>query len=187
VSLASASLAVFLLFVSIRMVARGMSQSFMALYLVDNRGVSEALASLIIGGASLMGIIAAPAGGILASRYGEKRWLLTVLTISYACFALAFVLPGTAAFVILYLAYGFCTTLGMAANSAIMAQLTPSRQRGLGYALFFLPGSIMGVVGPVIAGFIAETFSLAHVFYVSAAVFFVGLVVLQAGVKVEPS
>jgi DHA2 family multidrug resistance protein len=164
-----------------------MSQSFMALYLVDNRGVSEVLASLIIGSSSLMGIIAAPAGGFLATRYGEKRWLLTVLTVSYASFGLAFVLPGTAAFVILYLAHGFCNALGMAANSALMAKLTPSNQRGLGYALFFLPGSIMGTVAPVIAGFIAETFSLTSVFYVSAATFFVSLGVLRVGVRIKPS
>jgi len=187
VSLVSASLAMFLLFASIQMVARGMSQSFMALYLVDNRGVSEVLASLFIGSSSLMGIIAAPTGGFLAARYGEKRWLLTVLTVSHACFGLAFMLPGTTAFVILYLAHGFFNTLGMAANSALMAKLTPSKQRGLGYALFFLPGSIMGVVAPVVAGFIAETFSLALVFYISAATFFVSLGVLRVGVKVEPS
>ena len=186
-SLLSASLAMFLVFVGIRMAASGMSQSFMALYLVDNRGLSEALSSLYIGGNSLMGIIAAPIGGFLAARYGEKRWLLTVLTLAYTCFGLAFMITNTTAFVILYLAYGFFNFLGMAANSAIMAQLSPSKQRGLGYALFFLPGSIMSVVAPVVAGFIAETFSLTSVFYASVVVFFIGLGVLRFGVKLQPS
>jgi MFS family permease len=186
-SLLSVSLAMFLAFVGIRMAANGMSQSFMALYLVDNRGLSEALSSLYIGGNSLMGLIAAPIGGFLAARYGEKRWLLTVLSLSYTCFGLAFMVTNTTAFVILYLAYGFFNFLGMAANSAIMAQLSPSKQRGLGYALFFLPGSIMSVVAPVVAGFIAEAFSLTSVFYASVVVFFIGLGVLRFGVKLRPA
>jgi MFS family permease len=64
-----------------------------------------------------------------------------------------------------------------------MAQLTPSRQRGLGYGLFFLPGSIMGAVAPMIAAFIAENYGLSSIFYASLVIYLVGLVVLQFGVK----
>jgi len=186
-SLFSASLVMFLVFVSIRTVARGMTESFMALYLVENRGLSDALSSFYIGSNSLMGLIAAPTGGFLAVRYGEKRWLLAVLALAYACFGLAFVVPGLTAFVILYLAYGFFNFLGMGANSAIMAQLSPSKQRGLGYALFFLPGSIMGAVAPMIGAFIGETFGLTGIFYASTVIFFIGIGVLRFGVKVQSS
>lgn len=72
----------------------------------------------------------------------------------------------------------------MAANSAIMARLTPSRRRGLGYALFFLPGSIMGAVAPIGAASVAEAFSLTSIFIVALAIFALGLAVLKLGVRV---
>ena len=186
-SLLSVGFVMFLLFLSIRMVASGMSQSFMALYLVENRGFSESLSSFYIGSNSITGVIAAPVGGFLAARYGDKRWLLIVLTLSATCFGLAFMLPNTTAFIVLYLAYGFFNFLGMAANSAIMAKLTPSKQRGLGYALFFLPSSIMGAVAPMIAASIADTFTLTSIFYASTVILFISLGVLRFGVKLQPS
>jgi MFS family permease len=66
-----------------------------------------------------------------------------------------------------------------------MAQLTPSRQMGLGYGLFFLPGSIMGAVAPMIAAYIAENFGLINIFYASLAVYFISLSILQFGVKTK--
>ena len=95
--------------------------------------------------------------------------------------------PSNTAFVILYLAYGFLTFLGMAANAAIMARLSPGKQRGLAFALFFLPGSIVGAVAPLIAASIAEIFGLVIIFYVSTATFFLSLVVLKFGVRVQTS
>ena len=186
-SLLSVSLVMFLVFIGIRVVANGMSQSFMALYLVDDRGLSTSQASLYIGLNTLVGVIAAPLGGLWAVRYGEKRWLLAVLGLAYLCFGLAIVAPSNTAFVILYLAYGFLTFLGMAANAPIMARLSPGKQRGLAFALFFLPGSIVGAVAPLIAASIAEIFGLVIIFYVSTATFFLSLVVLKFGVRVQAS
>jgi len=185
-TLLTANLALFLTFIGIRTVARSMSDSFMALYMVEDRALSESASSFFIGSNALMGMIAAPLGGFLASRYGEKQWLLAVLALSSTCFGLGFLVPNTAAFIALYLAYGFFSFLGMAANSAIMAKLSPGRQRGLGYALFFLPGSIMAAVAPMIAATLAETFTLTSVFFASTAIFFVALGVLNFGVKVQP-
>ncbi len=183
--LLTASLAFFLVFSGIRMVGSGMITSFMSVYLVGTKGLSQTFASLVIGSSSLMGIFAAPLGGFLTARFGEKRWMMAMFALSYLSFGLAFALPGTAPFVALYLAYGFFGFLSMAANSALMAQLSPSRQRGLGYALFFLPGSVMGAVAPMIAAYIADAFGLLSIFMVSLAVYVVGLFVLHFGVKVD--
>jgi MFS family permease len=183
--LLTASLAFFLVFSGIRMVGGGMITSFMSVYLVGTKGLSQTFASLVIGSSSLMGVFAAPIGGFLTARFGEKRWMIAMFALSYLSFGLAFAFPGTAPFVVLYLAYGFFGYLSMAANSALMAQLSPSRQRGLGYALFFLPGSIMGAVAPMIAAYIADAFGLLSIFMVSLAVYVVGLFVLHFGVKVD--
>jgi MFS family permease len=183
--LLSVSLIMFLVFIGIRTFANGMSQSFMALFLVDDRGFSTSQASLWIGLNTLVGVIGAPLGGFLAARYGEKRWLLVVYALAYCCYGLAIAIPNNLAFVVFYLSYGFLSFLGMAANSAIMARLSPGKQRGLAYALFFLPGSLMGAVSPLVAASIADTWSLATIFVVSTITFFLSLFVLQFGVKFE--
>jgi FSR family fosmidomycin resistance protein-like MFS transporter len=183
--LLTTSLALFLVFGGIRMVAGGMTNSFLSVYLVGSRGWDQTFTFTIIGSSSLMGIVAAPIGGFLADRFGEKRWILMVLAVSYMCFGLAFAVPGTFPFVFMYLSHGFFNFLAMAANSALVAKLSPGRQRGLGYALFFLPGSIMGAVAPMIAAYIAEAFSLYSVFITSLAAYVVGLLVLHFGVKVD--
>lgn len=181
----SVSLVMFLLFIAIRTLANGMSSAFMALYLVDVRGMTTSEASLWIGLSILVGVVAAPLGGFLAVRFGEKRWLLAVLALAYCFFGLAIALQNNVAFVVFYLAYGFLTFLGMAANSAIMARLSPGKQRGLAYALFFLPGSLTGVAAPLVAAAIADTWGLATIFAVATVTFLSSLLVLQFGVKVE--
>jgi MFS family permease len=134
-----------------------------------------------------MGLVAAPLGGAFAVRFGEKRWLLAVLLFSYVSIALAFVIPNDIAFVAFYLLSGFFNFLGMAANSSIVAKLSSSQQRGLGYALYFLPGSVMGAVAPVLAAYIGDAYGLSAIFYASLIVYFAGLFVLKFFVKVRPS
>jgi MFS family permease len=184
-SMMTTSLLLFLVFVGIRSIGRSMVGSFLPIYMVNTKGISESLTNIIYGGNTLMGLIAAPLGGALASRFGEKRWLLGVLILSYICLGLAFLVPNTIAFTTLYLISGFFNFLGMAANSSIVAKLSPSSQRGLGYALFFLPGSLMGAVAPVIAAFIGEVFGLSSIFYTSIVVYAAGLFVLWFGVKIK--
>lgn len=182
--LLSFSLVMFLVFIGIRSVAVSMIGSFLPIYLVNVKGLTEALSSLIYGSNTLMGLVAAPLGGLVAMRFGEKRWLLIVLSLSYITLSAAFLIPNTIAFVVFYLASGFFNFLGMAANSSIMARLSPSRQRGLGYALFFLPGSIMGAVAPIIAAFIADSYGLTSIFFASIVVYIISLVLFYFGVKV---
>jgi len=173
----------FLFSLAMRTMGSQMFSSFLAVFLVDQKGLSQNLVSLILGSSLLVGPIAAPVGGFLATRFGEKRWLLTVLALAYVSLGFAITLPGVSSFVIFYVIYGFFFFLGMAPNSAIAAHLSPSRRRGLGYAFFFLPGSIMGAIAPIIAAQIAEVFGLTSTFFVSLAVLATGLAILKFGVK----
>jgi hypothetical protein len=65
-----------------------------------------------------------------------------------------------------------------------MAQLSPTRRRGLGYALYFLPGSLVGAVAPLIAAAIADAFGMTSIFVVSVTIYVIGQVLLKFGVKV---
>ena len=183
-SMFTLSFILFLVFLAVRNMGGRIVSPFLTIYLVDEKGLSETFAELILGAASLVGLVAAPIGGFLAYRFGEKPWLLVALSMAYVFLGLAVFLPGVASFILLYISYSFCNFLGMAANSAIMASLSTSRKRGLGYALFFLPGSIVGAVGPVVAAQIAGSFGLHSIFIAALAVFSMGLVVLKFGVKV---
>ena len=186
-SLLTMGLLMFLAFVGINTIGRSMIASFLPIYMVNVKGLSNSLSNLIYGSNTLMGLVAAPLGGAFAVRFGEKRWLLAVLLFSYVSIGLAFVIPSDIAFVAFYLLSGFFNFLGMAANSSIVAKLSSSQQRGLGYALYFLPGSIMGAVAPVLAAYIGDAYGLGAIFYASLIVYFAGLFVLKFFVKVRPS
>lgn len=181
----TASLILFLVFGALRTVSTSMTTTFLSLWLVNFRGYNVALASLIFGSSSLMGIVAAPLGGVFAARYGEKKWTFSTLIFAYISFALAFLVPGKWVFAAFYLGYGFFNLLSMAANSAIIAKLSPSKQRGLGFALYFLPGSIMGAIAPMIAAYVADVFGIFTVFLVSIGVFALAWVLFTFGVKVD--
>jgi hypothetical protein len=55
----------------------------------------------------------------------------------------------------------------------------------MGFALYFLPGSIMGAFAPMIAAFIADSFGIFNVFIVSSGVLAMAWVLFRFGVKVD--
>jgi len=175
----------FLIFGAVRSMGISMNSAFMNVWLADTKGWDVAFRGILTSANTLMGLVAAPLGGFLAAKYGEKRWTVWTLIASYTCYSLAYILPGNTTFIIFYIASGLFNFLSMAANSAIMAKLSPSKQRGLGFALYFLPGSVMGAIAPIIAAFIADTFGMYNVFMACIGVYFLAVAVLQFGVKVE--
>ncbi len=184
-SLFTANLVMFLVFSSMRMVGTSMIGNFLVLFLQDVKGMNIAYASFLASTTTLTGLIAAPIGGVMASNIGDKKWLLTVFGVAYFLLALALISPSATLFSALYIGYGFCNTLGMAARSSMMAKLSPSHQRGMGYALFFLPSSIMGAIAPIVAGFLAENYGYNAIFYLSLVIFVLSLVILKFKVNIE--
>jgi len=184
-SILSKSMVMFLAYSALRMMGSSMISNFIVLYLQDVRHLDLALASLIASGTMLFGFLAAPIGGFMAARFGEKKWILGTFSFGCILLAISIFVPNATMFAILYIGYGICNTLGMAGRSSIMAMLSPKGQRGLGYALFFLPGSIMGAIAPIIAGYIAQTYGFNTIFYLSLAVYALALGVLRFLVKVE--
>lgn len=179
------SLIMFLAYQATRMIASSMINTFLVLYLQDVRGMSLTISTFLQSTNTLTGLFFAPIGGYLAAKYGDKQWLQTSLLGAFMVLALAFQISNNTLFMSLYILYGVGNTLGMAGRSAIMAKLTPSGQRGLGYALFFLPGSIIGAVAPFVAGYIADTMGFQTIFNIAVVVNFVALGILRFTVKVE--
>ncbi|MCJ7732635.1 MFS transporter [Candidatus Bathyarchaeota archaeon] len=179
------SLIMFLAYTAMLSMGSSMVGTFLVLYLQDIRGMTLALAAFISSSNMLSGLIAAPIGGYMASKYGDKKWLMIALFGGFTLLGIAFQVSNNTLFMALYIAYGFCVTLGMAGRSAIMARLTPRKQRGLGYALFFLPGSIIGAVAPIVAGYLADLLGFQSIFNIAIVVNFLALGVLKFAVKVD--
>ena len=184
-SILSFSMVMFLAYSALRMMGGSMISTFIVLYLQDVKHMDLAAASFIASGTMLLGFLAAPIGGFMAARFGEKKWILASFSLGSLLLAASIFSRNVTIFAIFYIGYGFCNTLGMAARSSIMAMLSPSGQRGLGYALFFLPGSIMGAVAPVVAGFVAENYGFTTIFYISLGIYVVALGILKFMVRID--
>ncbi|NIQ07516.1 MAG: MFS transporter [Candidatus Korarchaeota archaeon] len=184
-TLLSSNMIFFLLASGIRRFGGSMTTAFLSIYLVERRTWTIGLVGLMFGVSRVIGLIAASLGGALASHFGEKEWTISSLFPAYVCFLAAFLVSGVVPFLALYLMYRFFGMLGMPALSAITARLSPREKRGRGYALSFLPGSIVGTIGPIVAGFIADAFGIFPIFILSGVIFCVGLVVLELGVNIK--
>lgn len=176
---------IFLLSSTVRRFGGSLTSGFLSIWLVTEQEWNLSDLGIMFGVSSAMGIFASPLGGELASRYGEKRWAVFTLFASYTCFLIAIVLKGFWPFMIFYLAQRFFGMLGMAANSALTARLSPPRQRGMGFALSSLPGSLVGSLGPIIAAYIIDLYGLYSIFIATAVIYYIGLGIFQLGVKVD--
>jgi MFS family permease len=90
-----------------------------------------------------------------------------------------------ALFTLLYWSSGFFSTSSMGAASSIIARSIPSEHRGLGFALYFLPGSIVGIIAPLIGASIANAFGLWSIFPLAVLLIGIGFLLLKYGVAPE--
>jgi len=140
--LLSANMILFITSSGIRRFGASLTSAFLSIWLAESQGWSLASIGIMFGVGSLMGIVASPLGGELASRFGEKILLVSTLFVSYTCFLLAITLKGVLPFMFFYLAQRFFGIIAMPANAWMTARLSPSQKRGMGFALSSLPGSL---------------------------------------------
>jgi MFS family permease len=170
---------------TIRRFGGGLTTGFLTIWLAESQGWTISQIGIMLGVSSLMGIIASPLGGELASRFGEKRWLVGTLFASYTCFMLAIVLKGFWPFMLFYLAQRFFGILGMPANMTLTSRLSPPRQRGIGFALSSIPENVIMPLASMVAAYIADYYGLYPIFVATAVIYYLGLGVLQLGVKMD--
>lgn len=173
----------FMLFQAIRGMGRQIVGTFVPTYMHDEIGLSVAEAGFIYGAASLTGVVAAPAGGYLSDKLGDKRWLMISIGTWTIFLLLASLTSSGFIFSILYWCSGFFSSSSMGASSSIIARYSPSGRRGLGYALYFLPGSIVSTISPIIGAYIASVYGLWSIFPVSVSVVALSLIILKYGVS----
>jgi predicted MFS family arabinose efflux permease len=170
---------------TVRRFGGGLTTGFLSIWLAESQGWTVSQIGMMLGISSLMGIIASPLGGDLASRYGEKRWFSGTLLGNYVLFALAFFIKGFWPFFILYIASRFFGILGMPAGMTLTARFSPRKQRGVGFALSSIPMNVVMPAAALVAAYIADTFGLFYIFMVTIVVYFIGLAIFHFGVRLE--
>jgi FSR family fosmidomycin resistance protein-like MFS transporter len=136
---------------TVRRFGGGLTMGFLSIWLAEAQGWTVGQIGMMLGISSLMGIVASPLGGELASRFGEKPWFSGTLLVSYVFFALAFFVKGFWPFFILYILHRFFGILGMPANMTLTARFSPHKQRGVGFALSSIPMNVMMPVAALVA------------------------------------
>jgi MFS family permease len=170
---------------TVRRFGGGLTTGFLSIWLAEAQGWTVGQIGMMLGISSLMGIIASPLGGELASRYGEKMWFSGTLLGNYILFAVAFFVKGFWPFFFLYIASRFFGILGMPAGMTLTARFSPRKQRGVGFALSSIPMNVVMPAAALVAAYIADTFGLFYIFMVTIVVYFIGLAIFYFGVKIE--
>ncbi len=176
----------FLLYIAsrgVRMLGMGMFGPFLSLYLSEIRGWSVSNIGLMFGISGILGLIASPAGGFLASRFGEKKWVIVSFLVSTTVFLSAFYVQGVYAFMGMYLIYRLFGIMAMPAQAAITSRLSPPSQMGMGFALTFMPSSITMIVAPVIAAWILDSYGYLPIFITASIVMYSAVVLFALAVK----
>lgn len=153
--------------------------TFMTKYLEEERNIPIETASILFGSISLTGIIAAPIGGLFADMIGERRWLTVAyvgLLIAVAGIAFS---PSMAILIPSTLAYGFFNYTGMGPRSSLVARFTPKSRRGIAYAMYFLPPSLVGSISPMVSAYVIEAWGFWYLFPFAIVIFVITLTILQ--------
>jgi MFS family permease len=136
-------------------------------------GVIEALGGgekkgLIIGLFTLAAGISRPFSGKITDSIGRKPTMIFGVLVSIVC-TLYYPFVGTVmVFLTLRFLHGFSTGFTPTGATAFLADIIPANRRGEAMGIMGVSGSIGMASGPAIGSFVANTFSLDYLFYLSA-------------------
>jgi MFS family permease len=146
-------------------------------------GLDVADIGLIVGLAAAIDMLMFVPVGYIMDNWGRKYSAVSCL----AVLALAlFLIPSSHDFYSLLWASmlaGFGNGLGSGINMTLGTDLAPKQERGEFLGVWRLCGDVGSFAGPVIMGYIANTFLLATAFTFSAGVGLVGVVIVSLFVK----
>jgi MFS family permease len=165
------------------MFGMSMFAPFLSLYLSEIRGWSVTNIGLMFGVSGILGLVASPTGGYMASRFGEKKWVITSFIISSTFFLGAFFVGGVYPFMGMYLIYRLFGIMAMPGQAAITSRLSPPSQMGMGFALTFMPQSITGIVAPVVAAWILDSYGYLPIFVAATVVMYLSIGFFALAVK----
>jgi len=137
--------------------------AFLALYLVDARGISPALAAVFFGVPQVVGVVGAPLGGWLSDHLGRRRVMFGGLALmGPAVFAVTAV-PNEALLVALVV-FGLLWSMRSTVTETLVMDSAPPGRRATVLGAYYLLNAHVGGIGAPLFGFLAEAVGLATAF-----------------------
>ena len=129
--------------------------AYLSLYAVDNLGVAEAVAAMLMSIAPAVSLLAAPVGGYLSDRFGSVPVLLVI---SFCVIPLVYLLgraPSVAILATLLVAIGIVSSARMPTSESYIAGKTPPRRRATLFGIYFFASTeVSGLLTPVMGNLI---------------------------------
>jgi MFS family permease len=137
--------------------------AFLALYFVDSRGISPAVAALLFGVPQLVGIVGSPVGGWLSDHLGRRNVIVGALTLlGPAIFALT-VVPNEALVPVL-IVFGLLWAMRSTVTETLVMDSAPPGRRATVLGAFYLANAEIGGLGAPVFGLLAEGVGLTTAF-----------------------
>jgi FSR family fosmidomycin resistance protein-like MFS transporter len=137
--------------------------AFLALYFVDSRGISPAVAAVLFGVPQLVGIVGSPLGGWVSDHLGRRTVIVGALTLlGPAIFALT-VVPNEALVPVLVV-FGLLWAMRSTVTETLVMDSAPPGRRATVLGAFYLANAEIGGLGAPIFGLLAEGVGLTTAF-----------------------
>ncbi len=160
------------------MVCSGMVYSILAIYLNQQLGATVTMVGFIYMVGSASGAIFSPTVGKLSDKFGRRRILILSMFGFMIAFS-AYAIIQNASQAILIQALEGATWAAMSATAmAFIADLVPSEKRGWAMGVYDRTWFVGWVVGPILGGYLADTFGFRITFLVGAILTIVGLLLM---------
>ena len=137
--------------------------AFLALYLVDARGISPAFAAAAFGYTQLIGIFGAPFGGWLSDRLGRRTPILISLGVIGPAVFLITITPNEMLLLPLTL-FGLAFSMRSTATEVLVMDSAPAGRRGAVLGAYYLAAQPIGGVATPIFGLIAGALGIGSAF-----------------------
>jgi MFS transporter, FSR family, fosmidomycin resistance protein len=137
--------------------------AFLALYFVDARGLSPALAAVFFGVPQLVGVIGAPLGGWLSDRFGRRRVMLGGLGLMGPAVFAVTIVPNEGLPLALVV-FGLLWSMRSTVTETLVMDSAPAGRRATVLGAYYLVNAHVGGVGAPLFGFLAEAVGLATAF-----------------------
>jgi FSR family fosmidomycin resistance protein-like MFS transporter len=175
----TSGLLVFLTAIAVREVGATASSTYITTYFVNSRNLSESTASLIFGLGPFVGVPASLIGGYLGERTGARKALMwTIAGCSISLILLALV-SHLYLLILVYVLFSFFSNATWAPMNALVPDITPMADIGLGWSIYFFTDGITTSIAPTLAAGIMELLGISFVFPFSAIFLISSLIILQ--------
>jgi predicted MFS family arabinose efflux permease len=175
----SSGFLLFLIVVAVREVGATGSSTFMTTFFVNTKYMSESTASLIFGLGPFVGAIGSLGSGYLGERTGAVKALGWMII---GCAGSLFVLPLIPQFsmiILAYVLYSFFSNAMWSPMNALVVDMLPSTDAGLGFSVYFFTDGVTTSIAPTLAAGVIELSGVWFVFPFSAVFLVSSLVILH--------